>query len=210
MSNKVVQLKDPQGNNIYPISADDGNLTYVTAEGNIPSSNYALGTVLAWAREVGNYTVPSGNATLWTTGTWTQYGPMKRTTELWSITIQAPADENWCVELDALAPKIKENDSTSAAGIGIAEVTGTTINHRLTNSFWYCTGNASSIWFAANARTVIQIPAGTSKTFAVYTKKENSSTAVIYGRGQDDDSSKYVETGDAVNFKATLIDKEKI
>ena len=209
MSNKVVQLKDPQGNNIYPISADDGNLTYVTAEGNIPSSNYALGTVLAWAREVGNYTVPSGNATLWNTGTWTQYGPMKRTTELWSITIQAPADENWCVELSAVAGKVHAGASNSATGVGIAEVTGTTINHRLALSFGYFAGSTSNFWYCTDTRTLVEIPAGTSKTFALYTKKETSS-ATIKGAGPDDTASDMTLTGDAVNFKATLIDKEKI
>ena len=171
-----------------------------------PAYNIGLGTVLAWAREVGNYTVPSGNATLWTTGTWTQYGPMKNNENPWCISITAPAGEDWWVELSAVAGKIHAGASNSATGIGIAEVTDTTIDHRLALSFGYFSGSASNFWYCTDTRALVKIPAGTSKTFALYTKKETSS-ATIKGTGPDDTTTDMTLTGDAVNFKATLVDK---
>ena len=202
MSNKVVQLKDPQGNNIYPISADDGNLTYVTAEGNIPSSNYALGTVLAWAEchTAFSFNGQPDQIKLCSDGTWEQYGVMKRTTEKWSITIQAPADENWYVMLHAMADKFSVNTSRGC-GISLAEVSGTTILHKLDTAL---AGTSVTTILSSAAECVVEIPAGTSKTFATFVYSNCS----VYGLGPD--SSTLWHSGWPIYFRATLLDKEKI
>ena len=216
MSNKVVQLKDPQGNNIYPISADDGNLTYVTAEGNIPSSNYALGTVLAYAQynaDTGQPPSANTNTLLtsgWGTGTltnWSQFGPMKRTTEKWSITIQAPADEDWYIELEVLAPFAYCTTANAGAMLGICEVSGTTILHYLSATRSYME-SGSNTCNTLETKQCLKISAGENRTFAIFASRYGNGSMSFYGNGWD--QSQTEKCGCSILFKATLIDKEKI
>lgn len=163
-----------------------------------PAYNIGLGTVLAYAEKTNTTATSTTALTVWKTGNWAQYGPLKNSEKPWCVSLTAPAGEDWWVKLDASAGKFRAN-TTSSSGLGIAEVdsTGTAI--------LYLDGSVSSSdsaeYGSSVARCMVKIPAGTTKNFAIYTY----GNCTIEGAGPV--TTHVWNAGRQVVLTATLLDK---
>lgn len=137
MSYEIVQLKDKDGNNIFPISSDD---------------DYQRGTILAVACRSGDVGGTFSSVTIYR-GLWMQYGPMGEYTSTGDVQgqnrsstlhITVPTGEIWTINLSLLVPRIYA-PASSWIVFGIAERAGyadTTIKRYLTSAINIQGGNA--------------------------------------------------------------------
>lgn len=204
MADKVVQLKDKQGNNLYPVPAGGGDVLI---------NPYIPGCILAMTRcDYANYSSAwdFDNAVQYSHGTWTQYGPMKQTSKKYALNIVVPQGEHWIIYVEYVLPKIYAPDTARWFTFGIAKYPEGTSEWDAANNKYY----ASSIqqyadgggWSQATNGKVFVLEPG-SHWFAVYIMTSGGNVTV-YGGGVSEGSSLSTwNRGAAITLTAYLVER---
>lgn len=177
MSDKVVQLKDREGNKIFPIAANTG-MTYSEVSGESPDLDFPIGTILGYAEcWKGNVSDSVANGTIWTEGNGTNPGwerivqpgleQYQDTTYICSLTVQAPDDEDWTVLAEGNNMKFNPNNDWGALGICYRTSTGT-IDYSDTTLHWLTDSIYNGYWGNVTTKAIVTISAGTHKQFFLY------------------------------------------
>lgn len=177
MSDKVVQLKDREGNKIFPIAANTG-MTYSEVSGESPDLNFPIGTILGYTEcWRGNVSDTVTNGTIWTEGNLASPGWVKTVqpgleqyqdaSYNCSLTVQAPDDEDWTVLVEGNSMKANPNNNWCALGICYRTSTGT-IDYSDTTLRWLTDSIFNGTWGNLTTRATTTIPAGTHKQFFLY------------------------------------------
>lgn len=112
MADKFVQLKDKDGNNIFPVGKN--------------SSPYPDGCILVTAENTATYTASSdlSPAAIWNIGSWTQYGPMKQSSNAWRAKITVPTGEKWTLKFRFTCSHVIGKAAQASMNIGMGRLTG--------------------------------------------------------------------------------------
>ncbi len=201
MATKIVQLKDEEGNNLYPnvlvsqsgsgpapediqIGSLISTLEHSSADGsttsfNVRSSSYAQITAESWLVVRG--------------------GTQTTNTQPYAITITTPADESWTILLELFMKNGIRPKSTTGSGLlfrlyETADFTDYTqlVHYASTNYFYGSDSNAWTFMQPAAVSCVVEIPSNTTTNFLPMICTNG---AYFYTSG--------------FHFRATLIDIDK-
>lgn len=194
MANKVVQLKDKQGNNLYPVPADGGDVSI---------NPYIPGCILACAtNNKGHNGWNFTDAAEYSDGTWLQYGPMKNPNNNWQMQIVVPQGEHWVVYVEFNVPTIGVANSSSWQSYSI--------RHDATTQKYYATSifqdgaQASSYSGQTNGEVFVLEPGTHRFCLNVVT---NDAGCNVYGSGNGTSVTDTWEHGPAMTYTCYLVER---
>lgn len=196
---KIKQLKDNSGP-IYPKVVTESLIVD-------PYKNPLPGTLLALAKNDTKLDGTWGVKTVWSAGTWTQYGPQARTDIPYMIVIQNDSDYAWDVEVELIV-----NNAHNASGswyvIGMAQTNGenTTVLNYISQTVNSNNSGAYDIWTSIHNSRVINIPAHSKRGFEAFVGINNGKNLVVLGSALPTTTSLQTDwAGDTCTIKATFL-----
>lgn len=192
---EVKNKEDVSAGSYYIKKNNNGEFEFVEKDEFVPGSFLVLtqnSAELSWGGQ---------NKTVWSNGTWTQKGRLKKTTEPWILKITAPEDENWIVKLHHITGTVR-NPSNSWSMSGIKDEDNSVY---LTE----CLVANGDLYLHQETETFVEIPAGTTRRFDIYVRTQNGSSQ-WYGGGPTTEGVGAFGFGYSCMFDAVLVDKEKV
>ena len=196
---KIKQLKDNSGL-IYPKVVSEGLIVD-------PYKNPLPGTLLALAKNDTKLDGTWGVKTVWSIGTWTQYGPQARTAIPYMVVVQNDSDYDWNVEVE-LTVNNAYNDAGSWYVMGLAQTNGdnATVLNFISQTVNSNNSGANNIWTSIHNSRVIVVPAHSKRGFVAFVGINNSKRLVALGSALPTTTSLQTDwAGDACTIKATFL-----
>lgn len=140
--------------------------------------------------------------TRWSNGTWTQYGPMARTTHPDMLKITAPAGENWVVKVHHITGTVRISSAWGHSGIF-----SSTVDASMQSFLTTCLVANGDLYLHQETEAIVTVPAGSTMYFGVWVRTNTTTNNYWYGGGPTTATGGDFNFGNSCVLDATLIDK---
>lgn len=185
-------------------SADNGKyLLTKTANGVTfeKEPDYRRGDILVVAENTAALSWSGTTKTMWSAGTWTQYGPLKNQSHAHTLEITAPSDADWVIKLHHITGTVQISSAWGHSGLYKSTTLGSMQSY-LTS----CLVANGDLYLHQETEAIVTIPAGTTMYFGVWVRTSSSTQNQWKGGGDTTATAGDFNFGRSCVIDATLVD----
>lgn len=179
----------------YLLVKDNGSYSFER------QSEWSIGETLVITKNTTQLQWSGTTKTLWSNGSWTQFGPMAKTTKPFEIAITTPPDEIWAVKLHHITGTVHP-DSSSWSHSGIYQ---SNTQETMQNFLTTCLVANGDLYIHQETETVVEIPANTTAYFGVWVRTNSTANCLWYGGGTTTSTGSGFNFGNSCVLEAILI-----
>lgn len=189
----AIKVKDFQNNKIY-------------------LSQYGLddiknGDIIVAAQNTAQLQWGGTTKTIWGDGSWTQYGPMARTTSKHALCIQVPNNERWTIKIHHITGTCKiPNGSWSHSGIAEIDWSLSGTKRYLTS----CLVANGDLFIHQESEVIRVLEPGDIKYYVVWVRTNSTGQGIWYGGGPTTATDGGFSFGISCLLEATMVNREII
>ena len=156
--------------------------------------SYRIGEILVVSQNVAELSWAGTAYTIWSGGTWTQYGKMKTTSRPYILQIKNPTTSTWRVKVSISCPTVNvPSNCFIESGLCIITLPGT-IKTIISQTILSCNFGATNIWASYGSEKIITIPSNGSINIGAFVRTSSANNATWVG------GDAITATGDNLNL----------
>lgn len=143
--------------------------------------SYRIGEILVVSQNVAELKWSGANCTIWSGGTWTQYGKMKTTSRPYILQIKNPTTSTWRVKVSMSCPTVDVPNNCYIES-GLCTITlPDTLTARITQTIVSNNGGSANIWTSYGSEKIITIPSNESTNIGAFVRTSSTNQATWKG-----------------------------